>query len=109
MTTPLNKNYWAETESLSAETDTSHLNKTKPRDRDFTCGAETVKIGYSAEMTSNRPGHTENTKNVIEVTFWEISDTPHSTGPYMSPAIHYNSSCLEFLFNHHLFSIAHIW
>ena len=53
MTTPLNKNYWAETESLSAETDTSHLNKTKPRDRDFTCGAETVKIGYSAEMTSN--------------------------------------------------------
>ena len=53
MTTPLNKNYWAETESLSAETDTSHLNKTKHRDRDFTCGAETVRIGYSAEMTSN--------------------------------------------------------
>jgi hypothetical protein len=54
LTTPLNKNYWAETESLSAETDTSHLNKTKHRDRDFTCGAETVRIGYSAEMTSNQ-------------------------------------------------------
>ena len=33
LTTPLNKNYWAETESLSAETDTFNLNKTKHRDR----------------------------------------------------------------------------
>ena len=57
MTTPLNKNYWAKTESLSAETDTSHLNKTKHRDRDFTCGAETVRIGYSAEMTCIRTKH----------------------------------------------------
>jgi hypothetical protein len=63
LTTPLNKNYWAETESLSAETDTSHLNKTKHRDRDFTCGAETVRIGYSAEMTSNQSKPLKNDLN----------------------------------------------
>ena len=65
MTTPLNKNYWAETESLSAETDTLHLNKTKHRDRDFTCGAETVRIGYSAEMTSNLIRETVTKRSLI--------------------------------------------